>query len=273
MTEVEKLSKKYNWNLPVKCPLCKTKLEINETHSRIFCPNDNCYSYVHSRILKYLNKMGIMHIAGAIIDTLIDEGFISEVYDLYTINWNDVAKLEGFGKISCNKYKKEISDHTNCTVSQFLAGFNIAGMGERQIEKMIGNMSLQEVLSSKADNFITNGIGDLTANKFVKGLTDLKSVILKTSKYVNFIEEDGPEITSNSLNGLSFCFTGKIYGYTRNDLEELVISNGGSVGSVTSKLNYLCSDDKDSTSGKMLKAKKLGIPIITSKQFLKMISN
>ena len=40
---------------------------------------------------------------------------------------------------------------------------------------------------------------------------------------------------------------------------------------VAKGLNYLVSDDKDSSSSKMIKAKSLGITLISSEEFLKMI--
>ena len=52
----------------------------------------------------------------------------------------------------------------------------------------------------------------------------------------------------------------------------LVEENGGIVKSGVAKgLNYLVSDDKDSGSSKMAKAKSLGITLISSSEFLKMI--
>jgi NAD-dependent DNA ligase len=52
----------------------------------------------------------------------------------------------------------------------------------------------------------------------------------------------------------------------------LVEENGGIVKSGVAKgLNYLVSDDKDSSSSKMIKAKSLGITLISSEEFLEMI--
>lgn len=271
MTEVEKLSKKHNWNLPTICLHCGSKLEINDTRSRIFCANEECYTYLSSRILRYLNTMGIMYISDATINTLIDYGYVNEVYDIYKIDWEEVSKLDRFGKTSCNKFKKEIYDHRDCTLVQFLSAFNIRNCGWKQIEKMIdGCKNLDDVFKCGWNEFVTNGIGEITAKKFYIGLHSLEKIIRKTAKYVNIVEIDNENV-SNKLDGLTFCFTGKIIGYTRNELEQLVIDNGGKIGAVNSKLNYLCSDDENSTSSKMVKAKELGITIITSKEFLKMV--
>lgn len=274
MTTVEKLAKEHDWNLPTKCYLCGSKLAINDTWSRIYCPNNSCPSYAYTRICRYLSRMGVMEIAGATVQTLIDEGFIKDIPDLYKIDWDEVAELDGFGVRSTSKMKKEIDNHRDCTLPQFLSGFNIAGMGETQIEKMVKDMTLDEVLHAKPNDFLTRGISTITATKFYNGLQSLIVIILKTSKFVNIdydYEEDEPELVSNKLEGMSFCFTGKIEGYTRQELEQMVIENGGTISSVKKGLTALVTDDSESGSSKNQKAKQLGIRVISSKEFLKLL--
>lgn len=291
MTKLELISKTHKkLHIPTICPLCNHKLAINDTHSRIYCPNLACKSYTHARILKYLQTMGVMHIASATIDDLLEKGFIKDVPDLYNINWKKVAKLDGYGEVSTNKYKKEINDHTICTLAEFLTAFNIHDLGYKTIYKMIGNKSLEEVLDAKYTDFMTvvnstyinedgeeeteceyiNGIGEITAKKFAKGLKQLRKLILETSKYIEIYEEEKPEGTI--LEGLSFCFTGKSdSGYGRTELENMVVQNGGVVRGVSKNLSFLVTDDQDSGSSKNEKAKKYGTKVITSEQFLKMI--
>ena len=272
---VKKLAKKYPYiNMPTKCPLCNTDLQITDTYSRLYCPNMECYTYAHSRITRYLKSMGVMHIAGAIVETLIDEGFIEDIPDIYTIDWKKVAALDGFGTTSTAKYKKEINEHREATIAQFLSGFNLGGVAETQISKMIdGFESLEDILNADWEDFVTYSIGDKIAKKFKTSLDRLRNIIERTAKYITFVDEEEPEIEGNSLEGLSFCFTGKIEGYTRNELEQMVVANGGTVSSVNKKLSYLVTDESGSTSSKMNKAKELGIKIITSEEFLNLINN
>ena len=78
-------------------------------------------------------------------------------------------------------------------------------------------------------------------------------------------------MNDGKLNGMSFCFTGAGC-KPRKELQMLVEENGGIVKSGVAKgLSYLVSDDKDSTSSKMVKAKSLGITLISSSEFLEMI--
>ena len=90
----------------------------------------------------------------------------------------------------------------------------------------------------------------------------------KVEKLVTIDSEK--KISSGSkLSRLSFCFTGKAC-MPRSKLEEMVISNGGSVSAVKKGLSYLVTDDTESGSSKNVKAKELGIPVITSTAFVEM---
>lgn len=57
----------------------------------------------------------------------------------------------------------------------------------------------------------------------------------------------------------------------RAKLEAMVVENGGTNSAVKKGLTYLVTDDTESGSAKNVKAKELGIPVITSTEFLKLV--
>lgn len=65
-------------------------------------------------------------------------------------------------------------------------------------------------------------------------------------------------------------FTGAM-DYKRSDLEKMVVDNGGTVSSVKKRLTFLVQADPSSTSSKSVKAKSLGISIISPEEFLEMV--
>jgi DNA ligase (NAD+) len=85
-----------------------------------------------------------------------------------------------------------------------------------------------------------------------------------------FIEQK--ENTSN-INGINFVITGKLKKYkNRDELINIIENSGGKVlSSVTKNTNYLINNDINSTSSKNIKAKSLGIPIITEEQLLALL--
>ena len=77
----------------------------------------------------------------------------------------------------------------------------------------------------------------------------------------------------SKIAGKSFCFTGKAC-RPRNELEQIVVENGGTFKtSVTKGLDYLVTDDQNSGSSKNKKAAELGIPVISSVDFLMMAAS
>ncbi len=73
----------------------------------------------------------------------------------------------------------------------------------------------------------------------------------------------------SSLFGMTFAITGKVHIFkNREAFKEYVIAGGGHVtDSVNEKVDYLVNNDADSISAKNLKAKTLGVSVITEDEF------
>lgn len=76
---------------------------------------------------------------------------------------------------------------------------------------------------------------------------------------------------AESMEDKTFVVTGKLQYYeNRDELVEYIEGYGGKVtGSVSSKTNFLISNNIASTSSKMKKAKELGIEVISEKEFIR----
>ena len=78
---------------------------------------------------------------------------------------------------------------------------------------------------------------------------------------------------AGKLEGLSFCFTGKLETMKRAEAEQLVIENGGEAKkSVIKNLSYLVTNSTEQTV-KFEKAQEQGTKIISEQEFLDMINN
>ena len=114
-----------------------------------------------------------------------------------------------------------------------------------------------------------NGIGSVLSNNIK---TFDYSEFRELLKYVKIKEEKNSN-NSGNLNNLTFCITGSLNHFKNRDaLVEVIESNGGKIGGVNSKLDYLINNDINSNSSKNRKAKELGIKIVTEEDFLKILS-
>ena len=73
-----------------------------------------------------------------------------------------------------------------------------------------------------------------------------------------------------SCVGLTFVITGDVHRFKNRDaFKAYVEENGGKVaGSVSKKTSYLVNNDPASASSKNLKARELGIPILSEEDFI-----
>ena len=99
---------------------------------------------------------------------------------------------------------------------------------------------------------------------------DKKEEIDRLLSEIEFvIEENNAE---QDLEGKTFVITGSLNSFPNRDaLKKVIEDRGGKVsGSVSSKTSYLINNDINSNSSKNKNAKKLGVPIITEEDFLKL---
>ena len=270
------LSKAYKWNIPTECPVCGGDLILSENHKQFYCNNDYCKSKYSGRITKWTSVLGIKEFGMATIEKFLNTGIISTISSLYKIDYHKIALLEGFGEKSADNLKNEIESHKKMTLSQFIAGYNIDSIGEKVIQKIInakGFKNFEDFYKIKNhEDFICEGVGDSTALKLFNGLAALEKDMLETLRFVEIIEEEKVESSSNSLNGKSFCFTGAMKN-KRKDLEAKVIDFGGIVHDGIKKnplTDYLVIADINSTSSKAIAARKLGVSLISEENFLEM---
>ena len=88
---------------------------------------------------------------------------------------------------------------------------------------------------------------------------------------MNFVLPEKRNVVQNPFSDKSICVTGKLNHFTRDSINEKIISLGAKpAGSVSKKTDYLITNES-SGSSKYKKAIELNIPIITEEEFLKML--
>ena len=87
---------------------------------------------------------------------------------------------------------------------------------------------------------------------------------------INTVNLSQPVNTQNTpFTGKTFVITGTLPGYKRSEAAAIIEKLGGKVsGSVSKKTSYLVNNDVESTSSKNLKARELGIPILSEEDFI-----
>ncbi|MGL4982530.1 MAG: NAD-dependent DNA ligase LigA [Treponemataceae bacterium] len=255
-------------DMPTQCTSCNTPLKDEGT--RLFCPNSSCKKRILHRIEKWISVLDIRDFGELLIKRLFEQGKIASLVDLYLLTAKQLASLERMGEKSAAKVILSRDSKRNVRLSQFIAGFDIEGIGETLIEKIIqqGYTTLESFFSASKEDFSSvYGFAEITAVALVEGLAECKKEMLELQKYITIESNDG-----GTLSGKSFCFTGEL-SIKRSEAENLVKQKGGMVKtSITKDLSYLITNDIHSGSSKNVKAKNLSIPILDEKGFFELLS-
>lgn len=268
VVEVVSEKKKNAFEIPTTCPVCGGEVVVNDSGIPT-CVNKDCPRKTSHRFAKLFDVLGVKGAGDAFISNM-ETNNISVLDFFEMIARKDVAKLNEFaGGINGEKIFKQMQKALSkpISTSKFLATFDYKGFDEKKL-KLI-DKSLEEMFNLTIKDLIKiDGYAEKTAEMFVSFMKEYKEEIEELKHY--FIIEDN-KLVGGCLNGLSFCFTGAAC-KPRAELQYLVEENGGIVKSGVAKgLSYLVTDDTESGSSKNVKAKQLGIPVISSIAFLKMI--
>jgi len=261
---------------PAVCSTCGSPLV--DDGSRLYCPNKKCSKRILHQLLKWIDIIDIRDLGETLISSLFKNGRVTSISDLYTLtpdelkpyflNEETVDKKDSLG---AQKVYDSIQAHRSVSLAAFVAGFDIEGMGETMVQKLIdsGLNTLELLLTAPAEKFAAvYGFADITARILVEGLAENAREMRSLASSAIRLQEGG---ASGALAGKSFCFTGELRTMKRSDAEALVKKAGGSCkSSVTKDLSYLVTNDTTSGSSKNQKAAKFGIPIINEEEFLQL---
>lgn len=276
MSTLQELASLHNWNLPTACPVCGSALELSPNHVHLTCTGEFCPSRASGTIAKWCAVNGIKELGLTTIEKIQERGFFSSIGNMYEqVDSDSECRAVMGSELGKNwvNIVREIDSHREMTLAKFVAGYNIAGIGEKQVQKVIDSCSVKDFggffRSDDPLRFVCDGIGEVLSRKLSKGLEVNKADMEETIKHIRIIKQ---ESAVGSLTGKSFCFTGAME-YKRKDLQAMVTAHGGTnLDSVTKNLAYLVIADPNSTSGKAKKARELGITLISPEQFLEMVN-
>lgn len=264
---------------PKKCPVCGDPLTKPPEEAVWRCNNINCKAQVVERMIHFTSKdaMDIRGFGDANIRKFFELGLLKDVPGIYTLPFDKIGKLEGFGVKSITKLGEAIEASKAQPLNRLIFGLGIRYVGETTAKVLAHAvkhlMEFKDFTLEDLQNLedigpkVAGSIYAFFSNKDnIHMLEKLESLGLKLKNDKKDLSEQG------NLAGQTFLFTGTLPTLKRSDAEEMVEAQGGKLlGSVSSKLNYLVVGED--AGSKLEKAKKIGvIKIISEADFLKMIN-
>uniref|UniRef100_A0A7C4UEW8 DNA ligase n=1 Tax=candidate division WOR-3 bacterium TaxID=2052148 RepID=A0A7C4UEW8_UNCW3 len=264
------------YKFPENCPVCGSKLVKEEDEAHWRCVNISCPAQVKGRIIHFAsrNAMDIEGLGEALVDILVDKGFLKDYGDIYFLNPEEIEKLERMGKKSTQNLMNAIENSKNRGLDKLIYAIGIRNIGSHAARLLAKRFkSMDRFIKADFEELSEiEGIGPVRAQS-IKNFFNIQQNIdvIKKLKKAGVVMEMKEEEKESPIKGKKFVFTGALEKFTRDKAKEIVLSLGGEVSDSVSKNVDFVVVGKEPGS-KYEKALKLGIKIISEEEFLKMIN-
>lgn len=263
---------------PTHCPVCDSELYKPADEAVWRCVNINCPAQIVEGIIHFVSKdaMDIRSFGEANVRRFYELGFLKDIPGVYTLPWDEIQKMDGFGEKSIAKLQQAIEDSKKQPLHRVIYALGIRYVGETTAKTLANAVEhlLQFADYSEEQLQQLEDVGVKVAKtvyEFFHNKNNIQLLRELEKRGVQLNNEKKNLATGGNLSGQTFLFTGTLAKLKRSAAEELVEQNGGSILSgVSAKLNYLVVGED--AGSKLEKAKKIAtIKIITEDDFLKLL--
>ena len=216
-----------------------------------------------------------------IIERFLDEGLISDIPDLYQLDYADISLLPGFGEKSAENLRGEIEGSLKQPLWRLIHGISIPGVGSEVAKLLVNELGSFEKIADANEETLAEiqGIGPILAKNIHDFFRDphgeklIES--LKKAEFQAFIEihetkRKSAEDLSGPFAGKTIVLTGALQQFTREEMADKLNNAGAKVsGSVSKKTDFVIVGENPGS--KFDKAQKLGVAVLTESEALKML--
>ena len=275
------------------CPECGSRLVRKEGEAAFYCPNeDHCPPQIKGKLEHFISRkaMNIDSLGEGKIEMLYDNNLVTNPADLYDLKADDLLGLEKIIPAEEGKKEKKISFRKK-TVENILKGIEqskqvpfprvlyaigIRYVGETVAKKLALHYQTMDALMQADFEQLTGveEIGEKIAESVINYFSKpehIEMIRRLKEKGIQMALREKKSVVSPVLEGKSFVVSGVFENYSRDEIKQLIELYGGkNVASVSSKTDFVLAGHNMGPSKKE-KAKTLGIPIISEKDFEEMI--
>ncbi len=266
---------KKSFQMPEKCPICRTNVVRTEGEVDYRCVNVNCPAKLRESILHFASR-GVMNIDGmgeALVNQLTDRGVVKNIADVYRLTEGDLLKLERMGEKSAQNVLREIEASKKLPLERVIFGLGIRFVGERTAQFLAEHFGSMDALMNAGEDELVevNEVGPRIAKSIAEFFQEAKNreLVDQLSK-AKLKLEGAKRQRGTKLAGKTFVLTGTMLRYSRDQAKKMIEDAGGRVsGSVSKKTDYVVAGED--AGAKLDKAKELGVSVLDEKAMEEML--
>ena len=261
------------WKFPTTCPVCGHPLVRPDGESDTRCTNRLCPAQTAGWIEHFASR-GAMDIEGfgeRTVAQLAELGLLDDPGDIYSIEWDRVRELEGYGDVSIAKLQAAVEASKQRPLGNLLVGLNIPHAGgtvSRILAKAFGH--LDRIIEATPEQIAeVEGVGPIIAASVADWFRDERNLAVVDKLRKAGVNLVGPERSSvpQVLEGKAIVVTGTLERLSREQAEEAIKERGGKSPGSVSKKTFAVVVGEGPGASKLTKAEELGVPVIDEAAF------
>jgi len=247
-----------------QCPVCSTTGEMNETEVNMICPNFNCKGKELIKLQHIFKTFDLEYISDITIENLYNSG-INSIEKYFNLTVEDICIIPGFGKSKANNIINKLKS-VSINEAQVLKCAMIQGISESNGQRLVDHFgNIDKFLKEwNTESYLKiDGIGPILSETVSNNINNFAKMYDILNGHI-MIQREKVKVKT----GTKIVFTGKCKLYKRTELTK-VLEDGGYVvqKSINKGTEILLTNDINSTTSKITKAKKLSIKIISYDDF------
>ncbi|REJ70534.1 MAG: NAD-dependent DNA ligase LigA [Proteobacteria bacterium] len=263
---------------PANCPDCDSTLTRDLEEAAVRCENaTGCPAQQKAALEHYVSRkaMDIDGVGEKLLHQLFDDGLISSVADLYTLNHETLANLERMGSKSAQKALSAIEASKKTELPRFIYALGIREVGEATARNLSTHFGTLELLMQASRESLeeVDDVGPIVANHIYRFFAKEQNRLLINQLLdagLHWDVQDNQLATEGVLSGQTWVVTGKLESMSRDEAGSIIRRHGGqTAGSVSKKTDVLLAGP--GAGSKLSKAESLGIRIIDEASFLALL--
>ncbi|MDQ3614611.1 MAG: NAD-dependent DNA ligase LigA [Chloroflexota bacterium] len=257
------------WEMPTHCPSCGQPVHREPGEAMRYCTNAACPAQLLERLHHFIGRsaMDIDGLGARLADRFVEMGWVHDAADLYTLDQEAVAALEGLGEKSAANLCESIDGSRQQPLWRLIHGLGIRHIGELTATLLADRFESLDALGKATHEEINDvpGIGGIVAASVVDFFSEEPNRRLVEKFEVAGLrtrEHADGEVRPRPLLGKTLVLTGRLDRHTRLEAEEALRKLGASVsGSVSKKTTAVVAGE--AAGSKAEKARTLNIPILS----------
>jgi len=258
---------------PEFCPVCGEKLQKEDVDLR--CENLQCKAQLLGFLEYFVSRkvMEIENLGEALLEVLLNEGLIKDVWDIYYLKKEQLSALDKMGERSAQVVLEGIEKSKSNSLERLIAGFGIRHLGvngAKILAKHFKNLDAVAKAEKKELENI-NGIGEIIAESVYDFFhSNLCEEWVKKIKEIG-INTEYKGVSGTLFAGQTVVLTGTLPTLDREEAKAILEANGAKVtSSVSKKTSWVLAGEN--AGSKLENAKELKIPIYGEEWFKEKIS-